>query len=159
MSVCFSCRADNGEEFLPNRFVKSCSWAGSYKSLAHYCTRGWCRLEMLLGQTEPLPQDGFMFNFLVPKKKKVGMLFSVCYDIIVMVSDTAVQWVVVVVVVVLGCGCCVSKAEVVLVLVLVLVVVLCFVCDCLGGVLYCINSGWCRCDSGGVCFVCFCVWC
>lgn len=26
---------------------------------------------MLLGQTEPLPQDGFMFNFLVPKKKKV----------------------------------------------------------------------------------------
>ena len=67
----FLCRADNGEEFLPNRFVKSCSWAGSYKSLAHYCTRGWCRLEMLLGQTEPLPQDGFMFNFLVPKKKKV----------------------------------------------------------------------------------------
>jgi len=26
---------------------------------------------VLLGQTEPLPQDGFMFNFLVPKKKKV----------------------------------------------------------------------------------------
>ena len=65
--------ADNGEEFLPNRFVKSCAWAGSYKSLAHYCTRGWCRLEMLLGQTEPLPQDGFMFNFLVPKKKKVSL--------------------------------------------------------------------------------------
>ncbi|CAN0296367.1 unnamed protein product [Ectocarpus sp. 4 AP-2014] len=64
--------ADNGEEFLPNRFVKSCAWAGSYKSLAHYCTRGWCRLEMLLGQTEPLPQDGFMFNFLVPKKKKAS---------------------------------------------------------------------------------------
>ncbi|CAM9865926.1 unnamed protein product, partial [Ectocarpus sp. 8 AP-2014] len=62
--------ADNREEFLPNRFFKSCAWAGSYKSLAHYCTRGWCRLEMLLGQTEPLPQDGFMFNFLVPKKKK-----------------------------------------------------------------------------------------
>lgn len=70
--------ADNGEEFLPNRFVKSCAWAGSYKSLAHYCTRGWCRLEMLLGQTEPLPQDGFMFNFLVPKKKKVSLKVSVC---------------------------------------------------------------------------------
>lgn len=69
--VVFRFSADNGEEFLPNRFVKSCAWAGSYKSLAHYCTRGWCRLEMLLGQTEPLPQDGFMFNFLVPKKKKV----------------------------------------------------------------------------------------
>jgi len=41
-------RSANGEEFIPNRFVKSCSWAGSYKSLAHYCTRGWCRLEMLL---------------------------------------------------------------------------------------------------------------
>ncbi len=66
-------RSANGEEFIPNRFVKSCSWAGSYKSLAHYCTRGWCRLEMLLGQTEPLPQDGFMFNFLVPKKKKVNV--------------------------------------------------------------------------------------
>lgn len=73
------CSADNGEEFLPNRFVKSCAWAGSYKSLAHYCTRGWCRLEMLLGQTEPLPQDGFMFNFLVPKKKKVSLLvFGFC---------------------------------------------------------------------------------
>ncbi|CAM9227681.1 unnamed protein product [Ectocarpus sp. 12 AP-2014] len=72
--------ADNGKEFLPNRFFKSCAWAGSYKSLAHYCTRGWCRLEMLLGQTEPLPQDGFMFNFLLPKEKKAsGAKASVGY--------------------------------------------------------------------------------
>lgn len=50
---------------LGQAYGENLPWPNSYRSLQDYCSRAWCRLEVLLCASLPLTEGGFRLVFVV----------------------------------------------------------------------------------------------